>query len=118
VRITNEPEDSARSKIAPPRLNPERRHWLASLECPLIANTGHSTYTHVAKRTKQAYAVRRLKGRGHGPVLSDSNRSPNCGAGHYTIVRRIWERDENGAEAVSRREPSVVTQAEEKPNGA
>jgi hypothetical protein len=31
------------------------------------------------------------------------------------VVRRIWDRDENGAEAVSRREPSAVTQAEEKP---
>ena len=30
----------------------------------------------------------------------------------------FWERDENGAEAVSRHEPSAVTQAEEKPNGA
>ena len=27
------------------------------------------------------------------------------------------ERDENGAEAVSRHEPAAVTQAEEKPNG-
>jgi len=43
---------------------------------------------------------------------------PIVGLVAYIIVRRIWERDENGAEAVSRREPSAVTQAEEKPNGA
>ena len=43
---------------------------------------------------------------------------PIVGVVTYFIVRRIWERDENGAEAVSRREPSAVTQAEEKPNGA
>jgi hypothetical protein len=36
----------------------------------------------------------------------------------YIIVRRIWERDANSAEAVSRREPSAVTQTEERPNGA
>jgi hypothetical protein len=38
--------------------------------------------------------------------------------GTYIVIRRIWERDENGDEAVSRREPSAVTHAEEKPNGA
>ena len=43
---------------------------------------------------------------------------PIVGLITYVIVRRVWERDENGAEAVSRREPSAVTQAEEKPNGA
>ena len=43
---------------------------------------------------------------------------PLVGLVTYIIVRRIWERDENGAEAVSRHEPSAVTQAEEKPNGA
>jgi hypothetical protein len=43
---------------------------------------------------------------------------PIVGLVTYIIVRRIWERDENGAEAVSRREPSGVTPAEENPNGA
>ena len=43
---------------------------------------------------------------------------PIVGLVTYIIVRRIWERDENGAETVSRREPSAVPQAEEKPNGA
>ena len=43
---------------------------------------------------------------------------PIVGVVTYIIVRRIWERDENGVEAVSRREPSAVTQAEEKPNDA
>ena len=43
---------------------------------------------------------------------------PIVGLVTYIIVRRIWERDENGAEAVSRREPSAVTPAEENPNGA
>ncbi|MGB8585281.1 MAG: hypothetical protein WCD87_06455 [Pseudolabrys sp.] len=43
---------------------------------------------------------------------------PSVGVVTYIVVRRIWDRDENGAEAVSRREPSAVTQAEEKPNGA
>ena len=42
---------------------------------------------------------------------------PIVGLVTYIIVRRIWERDTNSAEAVSRREPSAVTQAEEKPNG-
>ncbi|MFZ1045178.1 MAG: hypothetical protein WAN52_06015 [Pseudolabrys sp.] len=42
---------------------------------------------------------------------------PIVGLVTYIIVRRIWERDENSAEAVSRREPSAVTQAEERPNG-
>jgi hypothetical protein len=40
---------------------------------------------------------------------------PIVGVVTYIIVRRIWERDENGAEAVSRREPSAVTQPEENP---
>jgi hypothetical protein len=43
---------------------------------------------------------------------------PIVGLITYTIVRRIWERDKNDAEAISRREPSAVTQAEEKSNGA
>jgi hypothetical protein len=43
---------------------------------------------------------------------------PIVGLVTYIIVRRIWERDENGPEAVSRREPSAVAQAEEKSNGA
>ena len=43
---------------------------------------------------------------------------PIVGLVTYIIVRRIWERDESGAEAVSRREPSALAQAEEKPNGA
>ena len=43
---------------------------------------------------------------------------PIVGLVAYIIVRRIWERDENGAEAISRREPSAVTQTEERPNGA
>jgi hypothetical protein len=43
---------------------------------------------------------------------------PIVGVVAYIVVRRIWEQDENGAEAVSRREPSAVPQAEEKPNGA
>jgi hypothetical protein len=43
---------------------------------------------------------------------------PIVGLVTYIIVRRIWERDENGAEAASTREPSAVTQAEENPNGA
>ena len=43
---------------------------------------------------------------------------PIVGVVTYIIVRHIWERDENAAEAVNRREPSAVTQAEEKPNGA
>ena len=42
---------------------------------------------------------------------------PIVGLVTYIVIRRIWER-ENGAEAVSRREPSAVTHAEEKPNGA
>ena len=40
---------------------------------------------------------------------------PIVGLVTYIIVRRIWERDENGAEAVSRHEPSAVTQAEDNP---
>jgi hypothetical protein len=43
---------------------------------------------------------------------------PIVGMVTYIVIRRIWERDANGAEAISRREPSAVTQAEEKPNGA
>jgi hypothetical protein len=43
---------------------------------------------------------------------------PIVGLVTYIVSRRIWERDENGDEAVSRREPSAVTHAEEKPNGA
>jgi hypothetical protein len=43
---------------------------------------------------------------------------PIVGVVTYIIVRRIWERDESNAEAVSRREPSAVTRAEEKPNDA
>jgi hypothetical protein len=43
---------------------------------------------------------------------------PIVGLVTYIIVRRIWERDENSAKAVSRREPSAVTQTEERPNGA
>ena len=34
---------------------------------------------------------------------------PIVGLVTYIIVRRIWERDANSAEAVSRREPSAVT---------
>ena len=33
---------------------------------------------------------------------------PIVGVITYIVVRRIWDRDENGAEAVSRREPSRV----------
>ena len=44
---------------------------------------------------------------------------PIVGVVIYIVVRRIWDRDENGAgEGVGRREPTAVTQAEEKPNGA
>ncbi|MGB8618938.1 MAG: hypothetical protein WCD65_15635 [Pseudolabrys sp.] len=43
---------------------------------------------------------------------------PIVGLVTYIIVRRIWERDANSAEAVSRCEPSAVTQTEERPNGA
>ena len=44
---------------------------------------------------------------------------PVVGVVTYIVVRRIWDRDDNGAgEAISRREPSTVTQAQEKPNGA
>jgi hypothetical protein len=44
---------------------------------------------------------------------------PIVGVVTYIVVRRIWDRDENGTgEAVGRREPSAVTQAEEKPNDA
>ena len=44
---------------------------------------------------------------------------PIVGVVAYMVVRRIWDRDENDAgEAVSRREPSAATHAEEKPNGA
>ena len=43
---------------------------------------------------------------------------PIVGLATYIVVRRIWERDESGAEVVTRREPSAVMQAEEKPNGA
>jgi hypothetical protein len=44
---------------------------------------------------------------------------PIVGIVTYMVVRRIWDRDENDvAEAVSRREPSAVTHAEEKANGA
>ncbi|MGA7535280.1 MAG: hypothetical protein WBW27_25720 [Pseudolabrys sp.] len=42
---------------------------------------------------------------------------PIVGVVTYIVVRRIWDRDENGA-GEDRREPSAVTQAEEKPNGA
>ena len=42
---------------------------------------------------------------------------PIVGLVTYIIVRRIWERDENGPEAVSRHNTFSVTQAEEKPNG-
>jgi len=38
---------------------------------------------------------------------------PIVGVVTYIVVRRVWERDENGAnEAVGRRDPSVVTRAE------
>ena len=47
------------------RFTPESGHSQRRLGCPLSANSGHPTYwtldagdTHVAKRTKQAYAVR------------------------------------------------------------
>jgi hypothetical protein len=44
---------------------------------------------------------------------------PIVGLVTYIVVRRVWDRDENGAaEAVSRREPSAMKQVEEKPNGA
>ena len=44
---------------------------------------------------------------------------PIVGVVTYIVIRRIWDRDENGAgETVGRREPSAVTEAEEKPNGA
>ena len=43
---------------------------------------------------------------------------PIVGLVTYIVIRRIWERDENSDEAVSRSEPSAVTHAEEKPNGA
>ena len=44
---------------------------------------------------------------------------PIVGVVTYIIVRRIWDRDENGAgEAAGRHEPSDVTPAQEKPNGA
>jgi len=59
-----------------------------------------------------------LKGRSMGQLLVTLIVPPIVGVVTYIIVRRIWERDENGAEAVSRREPSAVTQAEEKPNDA
>ena len=43
---------------------------------------------------------------------------PIVGVVTYIVVRRIWDRDENGAgDAVGRREPSAVTPVEEKPNG-
>ncbi len=42
---------------------------------------------------------------------------PIVGLVTYIIVRRIWERDDNGAKAVSRREPSAVAQAEETQRG-
>jgi hypothetical protein len=38
---------------------------------------------------------------------------PIVGVVTYIIIRRIWERDENGAsDAVRRRDPSAVTPAE------
>ena len=52
--------------------------------------------THVAKSTKQAYAVRQLKGRSHGPALGDADRSPGRGCGHlhcrstHLGSRRQW----------------------------
>ena len=83
--------------------------------------SGHPTYctptpgaTHVAKRTKQAYAVRQLKAAAMGQLLVMLIVPPIVGVVTYIVVRRIWDRDENG-DAVSRREPSAVTQAEEKP---
>jgi hypothetical protein len=43
---------------------------------------------------------------------------PIVGVVTYIVVRRIWDRDENGAgEALGRHEPSAVTPVEEKPNG-
>ena len=58
-------------------------------------------------------------GRSHGLAFGDADRSPIVGVVTYIIVRRIWDRDENGAgEAAGRREPSDVTPAQEKPNGA
>ena len=52
-----------------------------------------------------------------GQLLVTLTVPPIVGLVTYIIVRRIWERDENGAEAVNRHEPSAVTQAEEKLNG-
>ena len=44
---------------------------------------------------------------------------PIVGVVTYIVVRRIWDQDEIGTgEAVGRREPSAVTQAEDKPNDA
>ena len=44
---------------------------------------------------------------------------PIVGVVTYIFVRRIWERDENGArETDNRHEPSAATQAEAKTNGA
>ncbi len=38
---------------------------------------------------------------------------PSVGVVIYIIIRRLWERDENGAdEAVARRDPSAATPAE------
>ena len=38
---------------------------------------------------------------------------PAVGVVTYIIIRRLWERDENGAdEAVKRRDPSAATPAE------
>jgi hypothetical protein len=39
---------------------------------------------------------------------------PIVGVVTYIVVRRIWEREENGAsEAVGRRDPSAITRADE-----
>ena len=43
---------------------------------------------------------------------------PIVGVVTYIVVRRIWDRENGAGEGVGRREPTAVTQAEEKPNGA
>jgi hypothetical protein len=75
--------------------------------------------THVTKRTKKVTLFGNLRAAAMGQLLVTLIVPPIVGVVTYIVVRRIWDRDENGAaEAVSRREPSAATPTEEKPNGA
>jgi len=67
----------------------------------------------VAKSANRFILLSDWKARSHGPALGDTDRSPVVGVVIYIVIRRIWEREENSASVVVRRDPSATTPAEE-----